>query len=149
MRHLGAVSDMTGFGHDLRANTLEETKRLGAEGDYFDFDTPVVEFANVIQGLFEQVGVQAAAQTPIGRDRNDTGTLDLALDQERMLVLGVRTGHVMHHFGDALGIRPSSEHLVLGTAHLARRHHFHRRSDLLSVLDTRDLGLYLFAASHI
>ena len=39
-------------------------------------------------------------------------------------------------------------HALLSTTHFAGRDHFHRFCDLLSILDTLDLGPNFFSASH-
>jgi hypothetical protein len=48
----------------------------------------------------------------------------------------------------ALRVRLTQLHTVLSAAHFTRRHHFHRAGDLLSTLDTRDLGTDFLTGSH-
>ena len=88
------------------------------------------------------------AETPIGRNRDNTNSLNRSSDQERVLILWMSTRDMANHGRNSLRIGSSCEHLVLSTPHLARCHHFHCRGDLLSVFNTRDLGLYFFAARH-
>ncbi len=53
-----------------------------------------------------------------------------------------------NHVAHFLRIRPSLLHTLLGPAHFTGRDHFHRFGDLLSILDTLDLGPNFFSASH-
>ena len=52
------------------------------------------------------------------------------------------------NFLDFIGIGTSSQHAILSTTHLTRSNHFHGFCDLRSVLNTLDLGSYLFSTSH-
>ena len=56
--------------------------------------------------------------------------------------------YVTHHGAHALGIGLAQLHAVLRTSHLARSDHFHGAGDLLSALNTRDLGANFLASSH-
>jgi len=55
---------------------------------------------------------------------------------------------VTHDGTHALRVRLAQLHTVLSAAHFTRRHHFHRTGDLLSALNTRDLGANFLASSH-
>ena len=52
------------------------------------------------------------------------------------------------HVAYFLRIGPSLLHALLSTTHFAGRDHFHRLGDLLSILDTLDLGPNFFSARH-
>ena len=66
-----------------------------------------------------------------------------------MLILRLSARDVTNDRANTMCIGFTQLHGVLGLAHFARRDHFHRLSDLLSVLDTRDLVAYFFAAGHV
>ena len=53
-----------------------------------------------------------------------------------------------HDGAHALCIGFTQLHPILSAAHFTGRNHFHRAGDLLSTLNTRDLGADFLADSH-
>src|SRR5690606_24539797 len=96
----------------------------------------------------EKVAVEAAAETAISRHQYQTDALDLALDQEGMVIFTAGARDVRDDVADFLGVGPRRSHAILRLAHLARRDHFHGLGDLLRVLDARDLGADFFGSGH-
>jgi hypothetical protein len=71
-----------------------------------------------------------------------------ALDQERVLVLGVGLREVGRHVADLVAVGPRRAHALLRLAHLRRGDHLHRLGDLLGVLHRLDLAAYFLAYGH-
>jgi len=64
--HLGPVTNMAGLGNNFRTNSLIETECLATESNNFNINTLVVELTNFIQRPFENIGIEAPAETAIG-----------------------------------------------------------------------------------
>src|SRR5210317_2149008 len=97
--------------NDFSADALEKTLRLGAEGDNVYFDTLLIEFTDVIQGLLEHVGIQTTAEAPIGGNGHYPDPLDFTVEQEWMRILGFRTRDMANHASDFLGVGAGRQHL--------------------------------------
>ena len=72
----------------------------------------------------------------------------LARHQEWMTVVRIRLGQMADDVAHLLGVRARLAHALLRAAHLAGGHHLHGLGDLLSALDTRDLGADFLGAGH-
>ena len=143
------VAETGGAREDRQAETAEERQPLAAEHAETDLRVFTLPVTHQTQRALEDVGVERAAETAIARHDDDPDVLRLTLDEERMLVVGVRFVEVSDHGADLVGVRTGQAHPLLGAAHLARRDHLHRLGDLLSALHTRDLGADLFGAWHL
>ena len=93
--------------------------------------------------------LSAAAQALVGGDDDDAHALHrVALDEERMAVLGVGVADVRGDVADLLAVRARHAHALLRPAHLRGGDHLHRLGDLAGVLHALDLGPDFFGAWH-
>jgi len=81
-----------------------------------------------------------ARQPAIAGDDDEADPFRLALDEERVLIFQVRVGQVPDHAQHLARIWSRRLHELLRLAHLAGGDHLHGLGDLLSVLNTLDLG---------
>src|SRR5690606_3948978 len=132
----------------IAANTLEEARSLAADQAQIVVDALVSPFLHRTDGRLEQVDVQAAGQTAIGRYDDVADAFDFALAHELVLVLGVGIGDMANYRANTLRIRFADAHALLRLAHFARRHHFHCTGDLLRAFDAGYLCADLFGAGH-
>jgi hypothetical protein len=131
-------------------DAAEEHARLLADGDDVDLDALVVPLADFAEQLAEQVVVQPAGQAAVGRDHDVAHAPDLlALDQVRMLVLGIGLGEMAHDLLHRARIRARRLHALLRLADLRRGDHLERARHLAGVLHALDLGFDFSAAGHL
>ena len=105
-------------------------------------------FGQRIHNVPEQVDVETTAKTPVAGYDDETNALDGAFQRKTVFVFQVSLRYMSDHVAHFLRIGPGLVHAFLSTAHFAGRDHFHRFGDLLSILDTLDLGPNFFSASH-
>ena len=101
-------------------------------------------------GALDDVGVVAAAQTPVAGDGEQGDRAHLAGRQQGSI--GGFEGHAglqaLQNPGEAVGEGPASQHLLLGTAHFGGRHQTHGLGDLACVLDRTDAVADLLEIGH-
>ena len=90
---------------DVAAHATEELHRLGANQRQVDFNALLLPVGDLTDHAFEQVGIEAAAKTTVGRNHDQTDSLYFTLDQERVLVVRVGVGKVADHTPNAFCIR--------------------------------------------
>jgi hypothetical protein len=97
-------------------------------------------FDDELTGGFDDVRVEAAAQSTVGRDddeeRSRTGRCRDA--QQRMCLLLDTRDETVQHFQHALRERPCRDDAFLRAPQTRRRDHLHRLGDLLRRLDGAD-----------
>jgi hypothetical protein len=135
-------------GDDITLEAAEELERLSADGAEVDLDVLRSAILHGENRRLEQVGVQATAQTAVGRDLRSTQPASPRARSARTAILGMGMGQVRDDVTDLARVRPSRSHAFLCLAHFARRHHFHGFGDFLSTFNTLDFGSYLFGAGH-
>src|SRR5690242_11632812 len=140
-----AIAELHDARHYVAAQSVEEPEALVADRDEIDFDTCSAPFLEARRHQPQHVRVEPAAQALVRRDDNDTHALHrVALDEERMLVLGVRLRDVHRDVEDTLDVGPRGAHAVLRTLHLRSGDHLHRLRDLARALHALDLVPYFF-----
>ena len=85
--------------------TLEERHRFRADQDDIDFNTLVLPCAHFTQHALEQVDVQATGKAAIRRNDDHANTLHVTLDEERVLVIGVRLRKMPDHAANFFRVR--------------------------------------------
>jgi hypothetical protein len=130
------------------SKTAKELHAFRTDRAQRNFGALLLPLAHRCERRLEQVDVEAACQSTIRADDDETHRLRLTLDQIRMLVIRIGVAQVADHAANLLRIRASRAHAVLRLAHLARGDHFHRLRDLLRVLEARDLDADFFYAGH-
>eukprot|EP01139_Manchomonas_bermudensis_P015851 Amastigsp_a511200_9.p3 type:complete len:207 gc:universal Amastigsp_a511200_9:791-1411(+) len=142
---------VTELGHvrdHLGADAVQKTQALVADGHSLGIFTGSLQFLELDGHRAQHVGVQAAAQTLIGRHHDETRCFGVVGRHERVGVLGVGLGQVGRDVADLVAVRTGSTHPFLRLAHLGGRHHFHGFGDLLGVLHRLDLAAYFLACCH-
>ncbi len=144
-----AVADLRDARRDDAAEPLQETQALAADRAVFDLDALAAPLLVRLQHQPQHVGVEAAAQSLVGRDHHGADALDrLALDQERVAVLGRGLRRVDGDVQHAAQVRPRLAHPVLGLLHLRGRDHFHGLGDLARALHALDLVADFLGSRH-
>ena len=148
--HVRPVAELRDLRHDVRAEALHERQALVADAADLEALALGLPLLHLVEHEPQDVGVQAAAQALVGGDDDDADLLHrVALDQERVPVLGIGVRDVRGDVADLLGVGARGAHAVLRLAHLRGGDHLHRLGDLPSVLHTLDLGADLFRACHV
>ena len=116
------VADAGEVGGDVRVHALHEAEAFVADRS----DLRLEPFAQPLLQLVEReaqcVGVEAAAQSLVGRDDDEPHLLRaLALDEEGMPVLGVRMRQVRGDGADLVAVGTRVAHALLGLPHLGGR----------------------------
>src|SRR6266571_383582 len=147
--HLRPVAELDDVRCDVRAQALHEPEALAADRAYLDFLAlrfPLLVFS---EREAEEIGVQRAAQALVGGDDDDADALHrVALDEERVPVLGVGVADVRGDIADLLAVGARLAHALLRLPHLGGGDHLHRLGDLPGVLHTPDLHPYFLGAGH-
>ena len=113
--------------HDVAAQPVQEAEAHVADGDEIDVDPVASPLLEALRDQTQHVRVQAAAQSLVGRDDDHAHAFDGgALDEERVLVLGVGLRDVHRDVEDAFDVWARRAHPVLGLLHLRGRDHLHR-----------------------
>ena len=137
---LRLVSKLGRFGDNVHPHPLEKAQAFSPNDRYVDLDPFVTPLGHALEHLPEQVDVEPAAQTPIAGHHDKPDPFRIPALGIAMLVFKIGLSQMGHDVGHLLSIRPRLVHPLLRTAHFARRDHFHCLGDLLSILDTLDLG---------
>src|SRR5690606_21495254 len=98
----------------------------------------------------QEVGVERAAQTLVGRYHDQAHALDgVAVHEKRMPVLGIGVADVRGDGANFLSVGTRHAHALLRAAHFGRGDHLHRLGDLPGVLHTPDFYANFFCPWHI
>jgi hypothetical protein len=133
---------------DLDANPIQKTQTLVADGNSGNLVACSFQLARFGRNLTQHVGIQATAQTLVGRDDDETHRLGfnaLGVGQERVRVFRVGCREVGCDITNLVTVGTCRPHPLLRLAHLGRGDHFHRLRDLLRIFYALDLATYLFA----
>ena len=145
----GRVIPHTGYlSNHITANGVKERHALRADHCDIALNAFIGPCFHIRQQLFEQVNVQATAQTTVGRHHQVAHAFNVAFFQVRVLIFQITIRKVTNHFAHGLCIRTAGRHAILRFTHFGSGDHLHRFSDLLRVLDACDLTTYLFCAGH-
>ena len=144
----GLFSHVPDTGHYIATDTFEKRQGLGTYQAQVHLQTRLMLGPHGCNRRLEQVDVQPATQAAIGGHNHITNPFDFPLLHVGMAILGHGIGDMSHHIADATSIGFTQLHSVLGPAHFARGDHFHGAGDLLSTLDTRDLGANFLSGRH-
>ena len=122
-----------------------ETETFIANGADLELLALRLPLFHLVEGHAQHVGVKTATQSLVGGDDDDSHLLHrIALNEERMTVLGIGMADVRRDVADFFRVRTRRAHAVLGLPHFRGRDHFHRLGDLARVLHALDLGAYFF-----
>jgi hypothetical protein len=136
-RHL--LKDADRFITDVESTTTEEVASFPtdqAEGNVAS--RCFVE--DELSGRFDDVGIEAAAQTAVRRDDNQQrtpGTLRRKTKQRMRILIDARD-QTVQHLQHPLGERARRNHPILRAFQPGRGDHLHRLGDLLRRLDRAD-----------
>src|SRR2546429_1056942 len=100
--------------------------------------------------LADQIGVERAAQPPVGGDdhERDPAALPPGLAQQGEPLRQLRCVQVADHLGQGGRVRPRRDDPVLGALQLRRGHELHRLRDLARALDRLDAATQLAGLGH-
>ena len=134
---------------DVHAQAFKKPQAFAADDGHIDIDAFITPLGHRINHLAKQIDVEAATKAAITGNHDEAHALDLASLGIAVLILKVSLCQVRHYITHLPGVGASLVHPLLGATHLARSDHLHRFCDLLSILDTLDLGPDFLGACHI
>ena len=143
------IAEIGEFRGDVDVSAGEELAALLSDGDNLH---RFVLHGDKGAAAAVDVGVQAAAEPPVGRDVQDGDVVNRPRDKQRVLrgirvITGLGREPGKHH-AQLLGIRLGLLGAVLGAAHLRSGNKLQRIRDLRSVLDALDAPLELPDGRH-
>ena len=144
-RKVQAAHTVTVSDRDVVAGLAHSVASFAAHAGEGDLHTGIGFFSSELQGRGDDVAVEAAAQTTIGRDQHDGAVfLFLMLGQQRMGSALHLAGKLGQNLAILAGIRPEAFDAGLRAAQFRRGHHVHSLGDLLGLADPHDFHFYVF-----